>query len=222
MTSPKPTQADTVCQRIRSEILQGALLPGEKLNIKALEQRFEVSLGAIREALSRLGAEGLVVAEAHRGYHVTPVSRDELMDLTHTRIEIEGLCLRRAIAQGDVEWESRIVAAAHRMERLQEHASDKEARRTPAWNQAHGDFHAALVDACHSPWLLRMRDMLYAQSERYRLMSVPLDTDQRDVKGEHRRLMDAVLRRDAEQAAQVVREHFMATVDIILRSPQLK
>jgi GntR family carbon starvation induced transcriptional regulator len=222
MTSPKLTQADTVCQRIRSEILQGALLPGEKLNIKALEQRFEVSLGAIREALSRLGAEGLVVAEAHRGYHVTPVSRDELMDLTHTRIEIEGLCLRRAIAQGDVEWESRIVAAAHRMERLQEQVSDKEARRTPAWNQAHGDFHAALVDACHSPWLLRMRDMLYAQSERYRLMSVPLGTDQRDVKAEHRRLMDAVLRRDAEQATQVVREHFMATVDIILRSPQLK
>lgn len=222
MTTLKPTQADTVAQRIRAEVLQGVLLPGEKLNIKALEQRFEVSLGAIREALSRLGAEGLVVAEAHRGYHVTPVSRDELMDLTYTRIEIEGLCLRKAIAQGDVEWESRIVAAAHRMERLQEYTSDKEARRTPAWNQAHGEFHAALVDACHSPWLLRMREMLYAQSERYRLMSVPLGTDHRDVKGEHRRLMNAVLGRDAEQAAQVVREHFIATVGIILRSPQFK
>jgi DNA-binding GntR family transcriptional regulator len=221
-TPAKLTQADQVAQRVRAEILQGALLPGEKLNIKALEQRFEVSLGAIREALSRLGAEGLVMAEAHRGYHVTPVSRDELMDLTHTRVEIESLCLRKAIAQGDVEWESRIVAAAHRMERLQESASDKEARRTAAWNQAHGEFHAALVEACHSPWLLRMREMLYAQSERYRLMSVPLDTDQRDVKSEHRRLMDAVLRRDAAAAAQVVREHFMATVDIILRSPLLK
>lgn len=222
-TPPKLTQADTVCQRIRTEILQGVLLPGEKLNIKALEQRFEVSLGAIREALSRLSAEGLAVAEAHRGYHVTPVSRDELLDLTHTRVEIEGLCLRKAIAQGDVEWESRIVAAAHRMERLQEQASDQEARRSSAWNQAHAEFHIALVDACQSPWLLRMRETLYAQSERYRLMSVPLDTDHhRDVRGEHRRLMDAVLRRDADEAVRAVREHFFATVDIILRSPRLQ
>jgi DNA-binding GntR family transcriptional regulator len=52
----KFTQAETACQLIRAEILEGRLLPGGKLNIKALEQRFEVSLGAIREALSRIAA----------------------------------------------------------------------------------------------------------------------------------------------------------------------
>src|SRR5690606_27673668 len=99
---------------------------------------------------------------------------------------------------------------------------DQEARRGAAWNQAHADFHIALVDACQSPWLLRMREMLYAQSERYRLVAVPLDTDHRDVRNEHRRLMDAVLKRDADAAVQAMREHFFATVDIILRSPQLQ
>ena len=111
-TTAKTTQAETVCQRIRQEILEGRLLPGAKLNIKALEQRFEVSLGAIREALSRLGAEGMVTAESHRGYRVSPVSKEELLDLTRTRVELEWLCLSKAMQHGDVEWETGIVAAA--------------------------------------------------------------------------------------------------------------
>lgn len=222
-TAAKLTQAETVCQLIRAEILEGRLLPGAKLNIKALEQRFEVSLGAIREALSRLGAEGMVVAEAHRGYRVAPVSKEELLDLTRTRVELESLCLSKAMQHGDVEWEIRIVAAAHRMERLQDIPSDEEARKAPAWNQAHGAFHEALVSACPSVWLLRMRELLYAQSERYRLLSVPLDTDHhRDVKAEHKRLVDAVLARDEPAALKALEEHFFATVQIILRSPLLK
>jgi GntR family carbon starvation induced transcriptional regulator len=222
-TTTKLTQAEMVFQRIRTEILEGQLLPGTKLNIKALEQRFDVSLGAIREALSRLGAEGMVIAEAHRGYRVSPVSKEELLDLTRTRVELEWLCLSKAMKHGDVEWEIGIVAAAHRMERLQELPSDAEARRMPAWNQAHGAFHEALVSACPSPWLLRMRDVLYAQSERYRLLSVPLDTDHhRDVKAEHKRLVDAVLRRDEAAALEALEAHFFATVQIILRSPLLQ
>lgn len=219
----KTTQAEAVGQRIRDEILQGQLLPGTKLNIKALEQRFEVSLGAIREALSRLSAEGMVTAESHRGYRVSPVSKEELMDLTRTRVEVEWLCLSKAMKNGDVEWETGIVAAAHRMERLQDLPSDAEARKTPAWNQAHGAFHEALVAACPSPWLLRMRAVLYAQSERYRLLSVPLDTQHhRDVKSEHKRLMDAVLARNERAAQEALEAHFFATVQIILRSPMLQ
>jgi GntR family carbon starvation induced transcriptional regulator len=218
----KVTQADTVRLLIRAEILDGRLPPGEKLNIKALESRFDVSLGAIREALSRLSAEGMVTAEAHRGYRVSTVSAAELLDLTRTRIEIESLCLSKAIAHGDVEWETRIVGAAHRMERLQQSPSDPVARVTEDWNQAHGEFHEALVSACPSPWLHRMRKLLYEQSERYRRLSVPLDTDARDVKEEHRRIMDAALKRDQPTALQELERHLLATTEIILRSPLLQ
>lgn len=220
---PKTTQSQSAYLRIRADIQEGRLLPGAKLNIKALEDQHDVSLGAIREALSRLAAEGMVMAEAHRGYHVSPVSSEELLDLTRTRVEIEGLCLAKAMRHGDLEWESRIVAAAHRMERLQGTPSTKEARKTPAWNQAHGEFHEALVSACPGEWLLRMRRLLYAQSERYRLLSVPLDTDHhRDVQQEHRQLMQAVLARDEAAALQAIETHFFATVEIILRSPLLQ
>lgn len=221
-TSTKLTQAETVHHLIRAEILDGRLPPGEKLNIKSLEGRLNVSLGAIREALSRLSAEGMVNAEAHRGYRVSTVSKEELLDLTKTRIEIESLCLSKAIANGDVEWETRIVGAAHRMERLQHSGSDPVARVGDHWNQAHGEFHEALVSACPSAWLHRMRALLYEQSERYRRLSVPLDTDQRDVREEHRRIMDAALRRDQATALQELETHLWATAQIILRSPLLQ
>lgn len=220
-TTQKLTQAEVVRLLIRSEIMDGRLMPGAKLNIGAMEKRFDVSLGAIREALSRLSAEGMVTAESHRGYRVTPVSSEELLDLTRTRVEMESLCLSKAMKHGDVEWETRIVAAAHRMERLQDTPSETESRITPAWNQAHGEFHEALVSACPSTWLLRMRKLLYEQSERYRRLSVPLDTDIRDVRGEHRRLMDAVLGGDEATALKEVEEHFFETAKIILRSPLL-
>ena len=219
---PKRTQAETACDLIRTEILDGRLPPGAKLNIKALEERFALSLGAVREALSRLGAEGMVVGESHRGYRVTPVSSAELLDLTRARIDLESLCLAQAMQHGDVEWETRIVAAAHRMERLQSLPTEAEARSTKVWNEAHGEFHQALVSACPNQWLLRMRHMLYEQSERYRRLSVPLSTDQRDVRGEHRDIMEAALRRDRDGVYQAMERHLLATAQIILRSPELQ
>ena len=74
----------------------------------------------------------------------------------------------------------------------------------------------ALVAACDSPWLLRLRDMLYAQSERYRSLSVPLARAPRDVNGEHKALMDAVLARDATRAHALIEAHLRATMDIVL------
>ncbi len=221
-TPNKRTQAETACDLIRIEILDGRLPPGAKLNIKALEERFELSLGAVREALSRLGAEGMVIGESHRGYRVSPVSKNELLDLTRARIELECLCLGQAMRHGDVEWETRIVAAAHRMERLESQASDLEVRSTKTWNDAHGEFHEALVSACPNQWLLRMRQMLYEQSERYRRLSVPLSTDERNVPDEHRQITEAALRRDQASAYQAVEKHLFATAQIILRSPLLQ
>lgn len=218
----KLTQAETACDVIRAEILDGRLLPGTKLNIKALEERLELSLGAVREALSRLGAEGMVMVESHRGYRVAPVSKEELLDLTRARVEMESLCLGQAMQHGDVEWETRIVAAAHRMERLQSLPTEAEARGTSAWNEAHGEFHEALVSACPNQWLLRMRHMLYRQSERYRRLSVPLSTDHRDVRAEHRQIMEAALAHDQARALVALEQHLFATAQIILRSPLLQ
>src|SRR6202040_4309014 len=92
-------------EALRGDLLACRILPGRKLKIQELCTRFSVSLGAIREALSRLTSEGLVVAEPQRGFRAAPISASDLVDLTMVRVEIDSLCLRRAIACGDVDWE---------------------------------------------------------------------------------------------------------------------
>jgi len=215
------TKSHRAYSQIRADILSCRLLPGTKLNIAGLATDLDVSLGAVREALSMLQSEALVVSEPQRGYTVCPVSLKELDDITEARISVEALCLRASIERGDLSWETRVVAAWHRLSRLSETEEGQSEHLSESWARAHADYHACLVGACGNDWLLRMRAMLYEQSERYRRMSVPLATEPRDVPAEHRAIFDAVMRRDISAATEALEQHLRRTAAIIRRSVSL-
>lgn len=203
-------------EALRADLLACRIPPGKKLKIRELCERFSVSLGAIREALSRLTSEGLVVAEPQRGFRAAPISVADLIDLTMVRVEIDALCLRRAISIGDVNWEARLVAAAHRLARTPEYAPDDAARSNEEWVEAHAAFHLALIDGCDSPWLIHLHSLLYAQSERYRRLSVPFAARRRNVDKEHRAIVNAAIARDAEGATRLLAAHLEKTTQILL------
>src|SRR5580700_8623872 len=108
-------QTTVAYEALRADILHGRRMPGKKLKIQELADDFGVSPGAVREALSRLVPEELVVSRDQRGFLVSPVSLADLADLTDVRCEIESLALRRSVALGDVNWEAGILAAEHRL-----------------------------------------------------------------------------------------------------------
>lgn len=201
----------SVYAQLRADILACRLPPGHRLKTSELCLRLGAGLSAVREALSRLSAEGLVVSEPQRGFTVAPVSRLDLEDLTRTRIEIELLCLERAIEVGDLDWEAGVISALHRMSRTQEWDGDA---LSDAWIDAHADFHVALTSACDSQWLLRIRRALFAQAERYHRLSASVARRDRDVDCEHRALVDAVLARDIGHASQLIRAHLSLTQDL--------
>jgi DNA-binding GntR family transcriptional regulator len=203
-------------EALRGDLLACRILPGSRLKIQELCSRLSVSLGAIREALSRLTSEGLVVAEPQRGFRAAPISAADLRDLTMVRVEVESLCLKRAIEIGDVNWESRLVAAFHRLSRTPERAPADPIRSNDEWAEAHAAFHLALVEGCDSPWLLRLHSQLYDQSERYRRLSIPLAKQERNVGQEHQRILDATLKRDAKKAVALLTAHLTATTNILL------
>src|SRR2546430_13765275 len=91
------TLTSAVLGRLRADILSTKLVPGQKLHIAGLAKQFSVSLTAVREALSRLVADGLVEAADQRGFRVSPVSSADLEDVTRTRIDIERLAPRRSV-----------------------------------------------------------------------------------------------------------------------------
>ena len=199
---------------LRGDVLAGRLAPGEKLKIQELAVQAGVSPGVIREALSRLASERLVIASPQRGFRVAPISAEDVHDLTEARVEIEMACLKRAISQGDLAWEAGIVAAAHRLNRTpHDHAEPGD-----DWAQAHAVFHHSLVSACDSKWLLTMREQLYSQAERYRQINIKVSGPARDLPGEHDRIAAAVLARDVHRASELMTDHLRLTETLTLKS----
>ena len=218
---PSVTQADAAYAALQAEILSCRLAPGAKITISEVAARLGFSPGAVREALSRLSAEKMTVATAQKGFSVAEVSIAELKDLTRTRITIEQLCLRSAIEHGDVEWETSAVAAYHRLHRIPLATPGDASRLNQAWAAAHSTFHAALVAGCDSPWLLSLRAILYAQTERYRQLSVALARENRDIDAEHKGILDACLGRQPDLACELIADHLNRTAHIVLSSPLL-
>lgn len=215
--SEAKSQTVGIYERLRADILAGRLAPAQRLKTGALCDHLGVSLGVVREALSRLAAEGLVNAEPQRGFQVAPISTDDLLDLTIARVELEGTCLRRSIANGDLSWESQLVAAFHQLSGTPDYLDD-DGTMTADWINAHARFHEALVAACGSAWLMRLRRTLYEQAERYRQLSAA-KLRKRHIGAEHKDIFEATLERDADKAVQLLSRHIETTTESLIGHP---
>ena len=212
-----------VQERLRADILSTRLLPGQKLHIAGLAKQFSVSLAAVREALSRLVADGLVQASDQRGFRVSPVSMADLADVTQTRIDIEGLALRRSIERGDAAWLAAVETAWEALRAVPYRYPDQPGVHYEEWVMRHRVFHRALVNACGSHWLLGFRDVLHEQSERYRRLSIRREIGRpRDVEAEHAAIVAAVRERDADAAVAALSRHFGITREFVeLAAPRI-
>ena len=206
------TRGEQVYTQLRTDILSGRVLPGTRLRFAELTDRYDCSTSVLREGLTRLAEQGLVQSEPQHGFRVTPLSDDDLEDLTTARCALEGLVLRMSIEHGDIAWESELVAAHHALDRTAMETDGDPALMTEEWTVAHSRFHAALLAACHNQRLRTMALALRDAAELYRRWSRPIGHDQgRDVAGEHRALVDAALRGDAKEAVRLLEEHLRRT-----------
>ncbi len=202
---------------LRERIIMGEFGDGEQLHLAALAGQFDVSLGVVREAVTRLGSEELVVATPQQGFRIRPLSVPDLLDLTWVRCELETLALAQSIEHGTLEWEAELVAAHHMLGATP--TLREEGTFNPDWMRAHARFHGALVAACQSPILIRLRQELFDASEIYRYwVDVKLVAAKRDVPDEHKKLVEATLARDADTATALLRGHIQRTADVLLEA----
>ncbi|WP_271274020.1 DNA-binding transcriptional regulator CsiR [Aliamphritea hakodatensis] len=214
----RDNSAGRVVGDLKQDILQGFFAPGEKLAMARLKARYNVGVGPLREALSQLLIEQLVVVENQRGFRVHPISKEEMLDIYQTRARIEALCVGLAIDQGDDEWEAGILAAAHKMHKF---SSAMEAD-PQEWERRHHEFHSAIVAGCNSPTLLEVRRSLYEKASRYRNLWLTGNMQQTDFfdanRKEHDRLTEALLKRDRDTACQLIEQHLLSPSKALLAS----
>lgn len=200
---------------LRRDIIEGRLPPGEKLRVEHLKDRYNAGAGTLREALSLLLSDALVVSEGQRGFRVAPMSLNDLEDITRARVLVEGEALRQSILAGDDEWEAKLVAAFHKLTRTEEKLGDRNEGRLREWEARNREFHEALIAACDSRWLRYLIGLLYRQSERYRHLVISHGTLPRDVHAEHTAIFEAALARDVGKALKAIERHILLTFESI-------
>jgi DNA-binding GntR family transcriptional regulator len=204
--APVLTRTEEVYDVLRADLLGGVLHPGQKLRMVGLAERFSVSQSVVREALTRLAEEGLVVSTPQRGFRVRELSVEDITNLTETRVHIESIALRLSFERGDVQWETTVLAAHHTLERTPPLREDGTVNQ--AWFVQHRDFHTALLAGCGNPRLEAIAQSLRDSAELYRrCYSVLAGDHRRDIPAEHRQLKELALARYADAAVGVLTEH---------------
>ncbi len=208
-------------QRIREDIIAGKFAPGARLRIAHLRSVYGIGATPLREALSRLVSERLVISMERRGFAVAPISLKELRDLTNLRKLLENEALRQSLENGDEKWEAGIVSAIYRLERVHERVREGDLEAVEGWEALNQEFHEALVAACDAPFLLHFRQTVYLYLKRYRQICLSLTSPTRDVHLEHVAIKDAALRRDYDTLCKLVSEHLESTYQRIAESGTL-
>lgn len=201
----KGTLASSVVDRLRKEVLSGELLPGQSLRLDELRERYGVSLSPLREAVSRLGAEGLLLAKDKRGVRVAPVSVDNLAEVVRLRCVLEPMALKDAIAHADEDWEVRVTTALTMLTRQEQQANPH--MRVERWERLHRQLHMSLLSTCRMPLLLQFCTLLNDRADRYRRLFLANQQVDASVSLEHQHIVDASLRQDVELATSLLSAH---------------
>lgn len=196
---------------MRQDIIFGRLKAGSSLRLDALREEYGASISTLREALTRLAAEDFVDAGEQRGFTVAPMSERDLCEVADLRVLIEGHALAQSVRAGDTEWEARVVAAHHRLHRLEERMRTGDAEAPPLWKRYDWEFHQALISACGSRALMAAHGAIFDRYLRYQMQRL---TDRGEVSTrEHRELLEAALDRQAERAQAILRRHVEGGVE---------
>lgn len=205
MTKSRNIVGASTYQRIKRDIIFGDLAPGSKLKLEGLRKRYQASMSTLRETLNRLASEGFVDALDQRGFFVTPVSREDLIEIANLRVLLECHALRLSVQHGDTDWEGNLVAAHHKLHLMEQKMLQGDASQKEDWKRYDWEFHLALIEACGSQNLLSLHAVLYDKYLRYQMLVLTYRGE--EAVQEHRKVFEAALARDIDTAADTLKSH---------------
>jgi DNA-binding GntR family transcriptional regulator len=198
------SKSDYVYDDLKGRILREELPPGSAVNQERIAEELGVSTTPLREALKRLGTEGLIILSSHRDARVPDLSVAEARSLFEVRLNLDPLAAGLAAERRDG-----LDIAAMR----QATADLMPLSRLPEWGSllAHREYHRAIYHASHNQVLIGILDGLWDKADRYRLRGLrnrqhPSEHQAR-VRDEHESIVAAVESGDAVQASRLMYAH---------------
>jgi len=132
-----------------------------------------------------------------------------LIEITQLGVDFESLALSNAIARGDINWESDVMRAVYKLNRIVRDQDD--VKSLDAWERAHRQFHLTLIAGSKMPMLVNFCDILHNLNDRYRRIFLVKRGGDRNVAAEHSEIAQAAVARDSAFACEKLREHIQRT-----------
>jgi DNA-binding GntR family transcriptional regulator len=196
------SRVDQIWMQLRSAILHGQLLAGDRLTELDIAARLGTSQGPVREALQRLEHEGLVIRVAHIGTFVSPLSYDEMHDIFAVRAEVETRAIRRTALQITLAQCDELLEL---VELMRESGRSGHLAQLIDHDMA---LHERICAWSGNTTLLRTWRMLYVQVQRFIILTHPYYFPNLvDVAEQHVPLVEALRLRDPDLAARSIDEH---------------
>lgn len=192
---------DVVFNTLRRAILKGELEPGERLMEIALANKLGVSRTPIREAIRKLELEGLVVMIPRKGAEVARITEKDLRDVLEVRASLEKLAIELACDRIEDE------EIADLKETCQAFAESLSSEDLTTMAEKDVAFHDVIFRATKNARLIQILNNLREQMYRYRLEYLKDIEARPRLVEEHQKIMDAVIRRDREEAVRLIRDH---------------
>jgi DNA-binding GntR family transcriptional regulator len=203
--------AEIAYQKIKQAILRHEIVPGERLSHEELVLRLKISQTPIREALSRLAQEGYVTRLTNRGYRVSEMTAEEVEELFGLRGALEAYCIdeaiRRVTPEGLVELEQSVQTSRKAIVAndplVDRYIINKDFHVTLAEIAGNGAVRRVLNDACEK--LLLKRRIEGVSHGGFEVLR------------RHREILQAIKRKDAKKAQEVMRSHLQEIKSILLK-----
>ena len=201
--------AGAVAAELRKRIMNGQAPPGAVLNQSKLAAELGVSRVPIRDALQSLAGTGLVVLNGRSGATVAPMSVSDLEEVFSLRHTLEPLAARLAVPN------------LHRVDlmRLEQLLSAIEEASDPLeWVPANASFHTTLYARAERPRLLALITTLRVLMERYFALWIEtMGRPPQEANAEHRAMIAAAARGDADEVGRMTADHLTASYDALVR-----
>ena len=216
---------DSVFQHIQEKILQDEWEPGDKLPPQdKLAEKLGISRSSLREALYRLSSLGLIEIKHGRGTYISSDISSSIADnlsllMINEKDEL-ALIEARIYLESGISALAAKRATAEEIDSLRDLVVDMEVylkeNKVEEFNQADFEFHLKIAEACKNPVLLNLvksvRDLFQKQQEKTHLISKTMEMAYKY----HKKIMQAIARRESEKASKLMIKHLKYVQDIYL------
>lgn len=204
-----PSLEEQVFLQLEEEIISGFYKKGESLTEQAISSRLGVSRTPVRSALHRLAEEGLISIVPNKGAVVIGVTEEDLIDTYKIRIRLEGLASRMATERLTDKAKSELTSIVELSEFYVGRGDVEKIKELDT------GFHRIIYDASGNRMLTKVLSELHRNIRAYRQRALAVPGRLEETVKEHREILEAMLKGDAEAADVLTSRHIERAMDNI-------